>query len=628
MCGIAGGIASTQATDMPTVLNTMRQTLAHRGPDGQGAAVRYRENWSIGLAHTRLAILDLSSAGAQPMRADHTPRWLTYNGEIYNFQTLRQELESLGYTFHSQTDSEVLLNAYDAYGCEVLSRLRGMFSFAVWDEDASQLFLARDSFGIKPLYFYQTDECFLFASEVRTLLASGLVQRRLNQRGLASYLQCGSVQAPDTIIDGVQCLLPGHSLTVTLHNHKLQIREDALLEPLGPHLLSLPSLPSSTREEAVVSLRQLLEESVRSHLVSDVPLGVFLSGGIDSSALVALLSQVTQTPPKTFSVVFREQEYSEAPHARLIADKFGTQHQEILLTENQLLAQLPHALASMDQPTIDGMNTFVISQAVKEADVTVALSGLGSDEIFAGYPSFLRAKQVHTASMLPGWLRRSASALGRLVLNGSVQREKFWDMLASDGSPQTACRITRQLFAPREIAPFVALNSEPFDILLPAQEDDLINTVSRCELSDYMANVLLRDTDCMSMTHGLEVRVPFVDPQIVQFVLGLPGRWKVDPRRPKSLLLDALGELLPQEIWQRPKVGFTLPFERWMQTTLRAEVEEALLYGRDWEAISLRPCFAQEVWQSFAQHPEKIHSSRPWALYVLHKWCEQHEVRV
>ena len=631
MCGIAGLIAPQQWGGIPRRLQAMTETLQHRGPDGQGEVCREFAGWHIGLAHTRLAILDLSSAGAQPMASDHAPCWLTYNGEIYNFQALRQELETLGYPFGSQTDSEVLLNAYHAYGMDVLPKLRGMFSFAVWDEEAQHLFLARDPFGMKPLYYYQTNECFLFASEVRTLLASGLVPRRLNQQGLASYLQFGSVQAPQTMIDGIRCLLPGHYLTVRLDQHTLQVEESVSPDALSR--LPLP-LPSITREEAVVTLRQLLEESVQAHLVSDVPLGVFLSGGIDSSALVALMGQVTNSQPKTFSVVFREQDYSEAPHARLIADQFGTDHQEVLLTEEQLLAQLPTALRSMDQPSIDGVNTFVISQAVKEAGVTVALSGLGSDEIFAGYPSFRRAGQVQTVQKLPGWLRRSASTVGRFAWNGSVQREKFWDLLACDSNPDAAYRITRQLFDGPEIAPFASgipeETSSPGSLFPLSQRpyQDVINAVSLCELNGYMANTLLRDTDVMSMAHGLEVRVPFVDTRVVQFVLSLPGAWKIDPQRPKSLLLDALGSLLPAQIWQRSKIGFTLPFERWMQSSLKAQMEDVLVFGQRWEALSVPPCFAQQLWHAFVDCPQKVRWSRPWALYVLHRWCEQHQVEL
>lgn len=676
MCGITGIFwPEAQQTDLEGRTLQMQCALGHRGPDDRGLFISKQGHCAM--AHTRLSVIDLSLAGHQPMSIGEQDAkyWIAFNGEIYNYRELREELgvgnreqpspvscprsDVRGQTssvpdlqspvsrpsWQSNTDTEVILRAYAKWGPECVQHLRGMFAFAIWDQAKQELFLARDPLGIKPLYYYQTKQSFLFASEIRALLASGLVPRKLSPNGLTSYLQYGSVQDPWTIIDGVRALRPGHSLVVGLANGVFRVADCHYAKDLFESRVS--PRPAS-RSEAVANLRAKLEESVQMHLVSDVPLGAFLSGGIDSSAIVALMSRVTDRKPKTFSVVFEEAEFSEAVHARLVAKTFGTEHREIQLSEENLRGMLPSALETMDQPTMDGINTFVISKAVKDAGVTVALSGLGGDELFAGYPSFRRAQQLQKMTYVPRSLRRSASVLGRMLLNGSVRRQKFWDMVASDCSPYAACAISRQLFSSAEIEALtgreqrteirgqkseignaqseIRNSSLAPDALLDSPcsmlEADLINAVSRYELTGYMANTLLRDTDQMSMAHALEVRVPFVDPAVVQYVLGLPGEWKMDARRPKPLLLDALGGLLPEEVWKRPKMGFTLPFQRWMRSSLVAELEGTLSVGHGLTLLGINSDYVRAVWNAFNKDPQQEPWSRPWALYVLKRWCE------
>ena len=649
MCGIAGIIGRSSCVETETVLRAMRDAQWHRGPDDSGLNfIRIGEN-VLGLAHTRLAVLDLSAAGHQPMEDLTTGNWITYNGEIFNYWQLREELEDrqeIGWK--SRSDTEVILRAYAKWGTGCLQHFRGMYAFALWDKQAQRLFLARDPFGIKPLYYYQKDDCFLFASEIRALLASGLVARKLSPDGLASYLQFGSVQDPLTIIDGVQALLPGHGLIVESKNDRLQIE----CRNYSNDRFTATASADLTRGQAVENVRVTLEESVRRHLVSDVPVGVFLSGGIDSSAIVALMSRVVHERPKTFSVVFTESEFSEAEHARLVAKRFGTEHREILLSEESLLDLLLSALEAMDQPTMDGINTFVISKAVKEAGVTVALSGLGGDELFAGYPSFRRAVQLQKIGPMPQGLRRSASTLGRALLNGTVRRTKFWDLVESDCSPHAAYAISRRLFSPSEIEvlitggasskglgvmglldgqnrPQYSFDQKRLDLTPYASRftpDDVVNTMSWLELTGYMSNTLLRDTDQMSMANGLEARVPFVDPEVVRLVLGLPGSWKMNGQRPKALLLDALPDMLPEEVWNRPKMGFTLPFERWLQSTLQSELNAILSNEGQLKQSGLNTRYASTLWQSFKEDPSHQSWSRPWALYVLENWCRLNNV--
>ncbi|HZI61120.1 MAG TPA: asparagine synthase (glutamine-hydrolyzing) [Pyrinomonadaceae bacterium] len=608
------------AASYKEAVTRMNSALKHRGPDDQGITVC----GDVCLGNTRLAVLDTSHAGHQPMSDPETGNWITYNGETYNFKQLRSEIDSDPHAWGSSSDTEVVLRAYRKWGVDAFRRLRGMFALGLWDESRRMLVLARDPLGIKPLYYHRTEHFLVFASEVRALLASGLVPRRLCSDGLDSYLANGSVEAPLTIVDGVKQLLPGQYLQVrTVAEGKLEVTTDDFV--VEQRKVDVPR----SRADAVAQLRSELEESVRLHLVSDVPLGVFLSGGVDSSAMVALTSRIVGQPPRTFSVVFDERAYSEAPHARTIAAKFRTDHSETRLNEDQLLDMLPQSLASLDQPTMDGINTFVVSQAVKNAGVTVALSGLGGDELFAGYPSFKRALKVDAMSPLSKRLLRATSRFGKIALNGSTQRSKFWQLAASDCAPADVYRVTRQLFAPDYVRRLT--RHEPHaSYLSVASDHDVINQISVLELRGYMTNTLLRDTDAMSMAHSLEVRVPLVDTKVVEFALSLPGKWKLGNGTngvPKPLLADAVADLLPRDLLTRPKMGFTLPFEKWLQGRLQTEIESAFEDDGQLLASGLAANSARDVWRRFLRKPRAIGWSRPWSLYVLARWCEINGVR-
>jgi asparagine synthase (glutamine-hydrolysing) len=581
----------------------MNEAQRHRGPDDQGVV----DLGQVVLGNTRLAIIDTSAAGHQPMHDPETGNWITYNGEIYNFKELRREI---GGEWVSSTDTEVVLRGYGKWGVDLFRKLRGMFALALWDSQKQQLLLARDPLGIKPLYYYATKDQLVFASELRALLASGLVPRRVDPAGVDSYLACGSVAAPLTIIDGIKQLLPGHYLQVS-------VNEISDVEFEFPEREAV----AGDRDDAVARLRAELQESVRLHLVSDVPLGVFLSGGMDSSALVALMSR-DQTP-QTFSIVFDESTFSEAPFSRAVAERFQTNHREIRLTENQLIEMLPAAIAAIDQPTMDGINTFVVSKAVKNAGITVALSGLGGDELFAGYPSFRRAVRLASIPQATRRVLRAASGVGKIAVNGSVQRQKFWQLANSEGTAADVYHISRQLFSTETATRITGRESNcrggpPWPPVSGNGNSDIVNTMSQLELRGYMANTLLRDTDAMSMAHSLEVRVPFVDVNVVNYVLSLPGDWKLRNGSAKPLLADALADLLPRDFLARPKMGFTLPFEKWLQQNLRHEISSVL---EDAGPV-LNPKAVKKIWRDFLEKPRAVGWSRPWSLYILAKWCE------
>jgi len=589
----------------------MNTAQRHRGPDDQGIF----HDGKVILGNTRLAIIDTSTSGHQPMHDPQTGNWITYNGETYNFKELRKEL---GGEWVSNTDTEVALRAYGKWGVDAFRKMRGMFGLAIWDAKKQTLVLARDPLGIKPLYYYLASDQLVFASELRALLASGLIPRRLSGAGVDSFLANGSVQGPLTIIDDVKQVLPGHYLQVSANDAgTIELDDVEFVSPKPQHV-------EGSREDAVARLRFELEQSVKLHLVSDVPLGVFLSGGMDSSALVALMSRITEQRPKTFSIVFDEPNFTEAPFSLAVAERFNTDHSEIRLSEHRLIELLPHAIAGIDQPTMDGINTFVISSAVKSAGVTVALSGLGGDELFGGYPSFRRALRF---AAMPQAQKRVLRAASRFALNGSVQRRKFWELMNSDGRPEDVYQISRQLFSGTQIARMKSTDLVRDSTNGYYHDPDVVNAISRLEMKGYMTNTLLRDTDAMSMAHSLEVRVPFVDTKVVDYVLSLPGEWKLRFNgSPKPLLVDAMADLLPREFMNRPKMGFALPFENWLQQDLRSEVSSLL---EDEGRIAQAGLNADEVggvWRTFLRKPRAVGWSRPWAIYVLVKWCEINNV--
>jgi asparagine synthase (glutamine-hydrolysing) len=637
MCGIFG-IVARNAQIPDGVLERGTRSLAHRGPDDSGTIVlrdTAADSIEIGLGNRRLAILDLSPLGHQPMHDAETGNWIVYNGEIYNFRDVRDELEKSGTRFVSHSDTEVVLKAYARWGEACLLKFRGMFALALWDARRHRLLLARDPMGIKPLYYAQSGSYFLFASEVRTLLGTGLVQPRIDPAGLINYLTFGSAYDPLTLVESVRALPPGHTLIWEAG----VLREAAywdLVDDPGVTARTTPSFSAVSEEQASESLQPMLEEAVRLQLVSDVPVGVFLSGGIDSSALVSILSRGGVTP-STFSIVFREADFSEAQHSRAIAAKFHTDHHEINVSQTDVLAAIPDALRAMDLPTMDGINTFFVSRETRRAGVKVALSGLGGDEVFAGYSTFRTVPKMERFTQfwrhLPGVVRSPfASAFAALVPSND-QNRKLASLARDNGRVPHPYFLSRMLFTPgrrdllfsnhdRSIADNAAASQR--ESLSRASRLDPVNRVSYLESRCYMLNTLLRDADVMSMSQGLEVRVPLIDHQLAKAVLAMPGEWKMNGT-PKKLLLGALAGSLPDEIVHRPKRGFTLPFEHWMRQELRSEIEPVLSKKQISEGplgSLLDANQVDQVWRDFLRGETSC--SRPWSLYVLQRWCELH----
>jgi len=633
VCGIAGLIADHGTVISPGCLRQVTEAMRHRGPDDLGTQVMLRstKGVQVGLGHCRLAVIDLSPAGHQPMHDSETGNWIVYNGEVYNFKEIKEKLERVGTHFSSQSDTEVILKAYGLWGEKCLHEFRGMFAFAIWDAKRTRLFLARDRLGIKPLYYFHKNGIFLFASEVRAILKSGWVPCGLSLTGLRSYLSFGSVYDPTTLIEGIYALNAGHYLIW---------EEGGLVEKEYWEVGTLPAARSvrdeGEKERVFRELREELDEAVRYRLVSDVPVGVFLSGGIDSSTLVGLVSRNGSSQVNTFSVVFKEADYSESRFSRMIAQRFKTDHHEIALTQRDALEAVPEALRAMDQPTMDGINTYVVSREVRRAGLKVALSGLGGDEVFAGYSTFDTVPKMERFlkcwNLAPAGLRKLAANAFSFLMPPRDRTHKIASLIEGGGTLSHPYLLSRSLFTPQQRVRLLKDQEDNGDEknnqgiaewLRRAEGLDPINRVSYLELRNYMGNTLLRDTDCMSMAHGLEVRVPLIDHRLVEFLFTLPGSLKVDGAVAKTLLIKATEGLLPDEVIKRPKRGFTLPFEYWLRDELRHEVERVLLnFSEHRLSRFLDPAGVCQVWKDFLGG--RISWSRPWALYVLARWCALH----
>lgn len=655
MCGIAGAVGSLSPSvrDVApkrgaTIACVERMSLAlrHRGPDGAG--IWAAETSEVVLGHRRLAILDLSEAGAQPMVDAESGCAITFNGEIYNFRDLRRELETLGEQFHSSSDTEVVLKAYKRWGLTVVPRLRGIFAMAIWDPRSRCVHLVRDHMGIKPLYWTRLrnsplgNDIFLFASEVRALLASGMVERRLDPIAVASYLSQGFVIGPSSIVEGIK-LLPAASI-LTVGPGK------GARDPNTHMLRSYWTAPSSgVRRTTEDELREEIANTVRMQLVSDAPLGIFLSGGIDSSAVATLASQVEPDAVHTFTIGFEESGLDESQHAARVAAAIGSRHTNVLLREPDFLKQLPDALSSIDQPTFDGLNTYFVSRAAREAGMTVALAGTGGDELFGGYPSFVELpKMRHAGAWVPPLADGVVSGSYRLVAG------LFWNLL-KQAPPQTrwgkladvVCAahdlldlyqtsyalFTREAQSRLASAPVQAAQAS-LDFGLPdevarawrarTEGSEPLHAISLLELSSFIGERLLRDTDAASMAVSLEVRVPLLDYALCEKVAGIDPARRFSPPGKKRLLRDLALTRLDPALFDRPKSGFVLPIGEWAKRRLQPEMQRLLTDTALISRAGLRAKSVQTLWRSYLAGRPGLYWSRVWSLYALLSWCESH----
>jgi asparagine synthase (glutamine-hydrolysing) len=627
MCGINGIVSVGGKETRQNCLEKMNVKLKHRGPDDDGT---FSDDY-ISLGQTRLSIIDLSSAGHQPMHSEDGKYSIVFNGEIYNYLEVKKYLitQNFPINFKTKTDTEVLLYAYIYLKEKCLELLNGMFAFCIYNQVTKDIFIARDRLGIKPFYYAFDSTKFVFSSETRPILESKLFNFNLDTDSLVDYIRYQTVHAPNTIIEQIKMLPTGHFVTFNAN----------AINPIFTEYWSITKNRKINNainyNEAKEITKEKLSQSVKRRLVADVPFGAFLSGGIDSSAIVALMSKENNSQVSTFSVTFEEEEYSEAPYARRIAEKYNTKHNEIKLNANDFLNEVPNALNAMDHPSGDGPNTYVVSKATKNAGITMALSGLGGDEVFAGYDCFKRAfsfEKNNWIKNIPTPIRKTLAKFYLMQKQG-VQSEKIAEILGSkEFSLATFYASTRKMFVEENVKKIISFpihqdnfveklfnsNLKNFD-----SKNELISQISFAEISTYMQNVLLRDTDQMSMAVALEVRVPFLDYELVEFVTGLNDTIKF-PHSPKKLLVDSLGDLLPPEIVNRPKMGFTFPWKNWLKKEMKEFAEHHI------EQLSKRTQFNEKeiknLWNRFLNNDTTVTWSRIWYLLVLNNWLEQNNL--
>jgi asparagine synthase (glutamine-hydrolysing) len=625
VCGLAGVLRFAPGAIGDDVALALDRALTHRGPDGHGV---YRsDNGRALLVHRRLAIIDPGERAAQPMATPGGRYHLAFNGEVYNYRELRAELAGRGVAFRTSSDTETLLELLALDGPAALDRVRGMFALALWDADARALLVARDRFGMKPLYVAADASAVAFASEIGALRHAGLVPRETSPAGVLAYFAWGSIPAPLTWLRGVHPLDPG---TWRLWQADGRVQSGRFAETAGAYVSSAGTV---TEHALRASARAAVADTVRAHLVADVPIGVFLSGGIDSAAVVSTARAAGHTDLRTYTVVVDDASYSEEPLAAATAARFATRHHTLRVEALDIRRDLDRVIRHLDQPTADAVNTFYVARAVAATGIKAVLSGIGGDEMFGGYSSFSRIPNGLALGRALGPLIRATGTAAAAVL--PAWRAAKWQHFVSDPALPSAYRSQRGLFMPEEWAGLLgpalldpgvreeadaALADAELRFFQPAGPETALASTARMETRGFLASQLLRDVDVMSMAHGLEVRMPFVDHRLQEAIWPALG---THPRLAggKRLLVDSVPTALPAAVVDQPKRGFTLPFAAWLGGPLGGDIRDGIeaLATRQWIA---RPAAAQ-VWDAWVGG--QAHWSRVWALGMLGRFLEQSE---
>lgn len=549
MCRISG-IVNLLSTPTAVQISAMRDAMQHGGPDDAGTYID--EAAGLALGHRRLSLIDLSAAGHQPMFSPNRQLVIVYNGEIYNYLELRAELVSLGHQFQSHSDTEVILAAYAQWGNECFSRFNGMFALAILNKQTNQLTLARDHAGIKPLYYNLHEQGLYFASEVRAFKAMDHNWKE-NPDWRTYFLLFGHIPEPFTTLDQVYALQKGSWMEIDLQT--LKSSSEVFFEPSYQYTIH-------SEREAVQKIRETLSKAVQRHLISDAPIGLFLSGGIDSSILTLLAQRYCGDQLHTLSIDFEEAAFSEQKYQQLIIDASGAKHQSFIITKQQFTDAIPDILQAMDQPSNDGINTYFITHYARQAGLKAVLSGIGADELFGGYPSFKRKTAFKYAGLIPDALLKAA------VLFPDDKRKKL--QFLSDKNFPGHYLFNRGFFTPDRVADYLDISTAEVHrvlhtVQLPKYVHHLhpLEQVSYEETNLYMQNQLLKDTDYMSMWHSVEVRVPFLDKELMELAYSIHPDIRYNAKQIKHLLIKAFEDILPEAIWNRPKQGFIFPFQQW-----------------------------------------------------------------
>jgi asparagine synthase (glutamine-hydrolysing) len=616
MCGIFGIVFKDSGREIPeSLLKESALSMNHRGPDDEGIYISHNPI-TVGLAHRRLSIIDLSSAGHQPMSNEDETIWIVLNGEIYNFRELRYQLEVKGHTFKSRTDTEVIVHSYEEWGKECVERLQGMFAFAVYDKRKGVIFLGRDRLGIKPLYFYNDERVFIFASEIKAILGTGFVKPEVNYDAIDFYISLGYVPAPETLFKRIYKLQPGYSMTINKHGlYKYQYW----------HLNSFERCNLSF-EESCEKLRGLLNECIKSHLMSDVPLGVFLSGGIDSSSVVAFMSKILNTPVKTFSVGYEDAvDISELEYARKIAKRFGTEHHEFILKPVDFFESIKTFLHYSEEPIIESaaIALYQLSKLAKSY-VTVLLSGEGADEIFGGYPLYWKMKNIERFYRFSKFFPLIMKNIPSKLLPEKHQKYLYWisvpfpqryRTVSCDVIPNIRDSIYTESF--REIidGKVEYFFEETFSKL---SGKSILQKMLYVDTKYWLPDDLLLKADKMTMATSVELRVPFLDHKLVEFAYTLPDCFKVDNREGKLILKKIVEGILPDEIIFRRKRGFPVPITKWFSEDLYSKATEVLLDEKTLKRGYFNKSYIEKI--LFNHKKGQDLSRRIFSLLVLELW--------
>lgn len=628
MCGIVGIMRFDGRQTPPDVLARMTQALAHRGPEGRGVRLLTTPAVQVGLGHTRLKVVDLSDSANQPMANESGSVWVVFNGEIYNFQALRHRLEGRGFRWRTTSDTEVLLRLYEAEGERCVEALEGMFAFAIWDAPRQHLFLARDRVGKKPLFYCQTPAFFAFASEIKALLRHPEITPQVQAEALPAFFLYGYVPTPQTLYQGIQALPPGQHLTISLQGRVQQ-------RAYWP--LTLPTAPARrppSRVEAAGRVRELLTAAVRKRLIADVPLGAFLSGGLDSSIIVGLMSQLMAEPVQTFSIGFPHQpHFDETTHARTIAQRFGTRHTEFMV-EPSAVELIEHLVWHHDGPFADAsaIPTYLLARLTRQ-HVTVALTGDGGDELFAGYLRFyatLLAERVpaplrHAAHQalagLPAWgsprglWRRAQKFAGSAALP-FAERFSRWNAVFYEDLPRLLPQQRAVAASPPELLSRLA----PY--LKDAEGASALTRLLYLNMKTYLLDDLLVKTDRCTMAHALEARSPFLDHALIEYVFTLPDAMKLSFGQTKVILRQAFADLLPPAILRRGKMGFGVPLRAWFAADLRDYLQDLLLAPEAKLRAYVDQDYVRALYEAHLAGGTD-HSARLWTLLTFEVWLRQ-----
>jgi len=629
MCGICGKITRGGQGIDEDLLRRMTSALSHRGPDNAGIYCRRNGRINVGLGHRRLSIIDLSESGRQPMANEDKTIWLVFNGEIYNFQSLRQDLERKGHRFSSKMDGEVILHLYEEEGTRSFGKLSGMFAFALWDETAGIFILCRDRIGIKPLVYYQDGTNFIFASEIKSILQDPDVRKQIDWQALDLYLTFNYIAAPFSILENIRKVKPGHYLLVG----EEQVLEQAYWEL--PDIAGEPEQYGNGLETHKRAIYQALEEAVRGYMIADVPVAAFLSGGIDSSIIVGLMARNSRRPIKTYSIGYTDiPMYDETAFARDVAKFNATEHHEIKLAARDIIEAVPLVLAALDEPFADSsaVPTYAVSRETAK-DVKVALSGDGGDELFAGYRIYTGEQLYSRYLMLPGPLRSVMNGLISILPDSReykaleyVRRMKKF-IRGARGSFEDRFFAWNEIFS-REIRENILSISNGIDLdfgkkrlahRLCEKNYDVINRMLYADVMESLPGDMLQKVDAMSMLNSLEVRVPFLDHRVCEVAFGIPGDFKIKQGRGKYVLMETFKDILPASLHRRSKWGFEMPVSQWLRKDLKYLVDDYLSKDRiERQGIFRYPVIKKILSDHFSNRSDT--SWQIWNLIVFQAW--------